>query len=174
MSATPRRLAGLVLVAASAVTALSSAFVEWYDGREGTAIRLQDLFSGLTPAVSGSLRSLLIPVGLSALLAVAGAARTRWFSGIGGLIAVATALLWTVRQAQAAAGLHSGLVGSGPWMALSAGAGMWLAAAVAGPRRRASRAELPDRLSPAWVPAAGTLVGLSEDNSEPRQVEGLA
>lgn len=172
MTAMSRRLVALVLVVASTVTVVWSAFVEWYAGRVGTSIGLQGLFSGLTPANSDTLGSLFLPVSLSAVLVLAGIAV--WWRGLwalGGLVAVATAVLWAVRQSQSISGLHSGLVGSGPWMALSGGVGIWLAAAVAEPRWAAPRIEDPDRLSPEWTPAAGTQVGLTEATSEPHRVE---
>src|ERR1700761_6698121 len=153
MFATSRRIIGLVLVVASAVTVVWSVAVDWYGGRRGTSIRLQDLFSGLTPARSDSLGSLLIPAALSALSVLAGIVLWRpWLWAAGGLIAVATAVLWAVRQAQTITGLHSGPVGAGPWMALCGGLGIWLAAAVVGPLSpRPRRVEDPERLSPEWT-----------------------
>lgn len=172
MLAASRRIVGLALVLASAVVAVWSVAVDWYGGREGTSIGLQDLFSGLTPAASDTLGSLLIPLSLSALLVLVGiVAWWRWLWALGGLVAIATALLWAVRQAQTITGLHSGLVGAGPWMALSGGVGMWLAAAVVGPRPSRRRVEGEDRLSPDWTPAPGTRVGQSEGTAEPRYGE---
>jgi hypothetical protein len=169
-----RRVLGLVLVFASAVTAVWSAFVAWYGGRNGTDIRLGDLFDGLTPAASNTIGSLLIPLALSAVLALAGiAVRWRRLWALGGLIAVATAVSWVVRQAQTVTGLHSGAVGGGPWMALGAGAGMCCAAAVAtaAPRRRRSRYREPEQLPPGWTPTPESEVGRTEGGSEPRRVD---
>jgi len=171
MPATSRRIIGLALAVASAVTVAWSVAADWYDGRQGTSIGLLDLVGGLGgPGHSGALGSLLIPVSLSALLVLAGI--VVWWRGLwvlGGLVAVATAALWALRQAETGAGLHAGLVGAGPWMALCGGLGGWLAVAVAGPRPRVRRVEDPDRLSPEWKPAAGTRVGETERMDEPRR-----
>ena len=172
MTASSRRLTGLVLVVASAVTAVCSAFVAWYGGRTGTEIPLRDLFDGLTPTLSDSLGSLLIPLAVSAVLSLAGIVlwwRRLW--ALGGVIAVATAVLWVVRQAQTVTGLHSGAVGGGPWMALFAGVGMCCAAAVAIPRRHRSRRREPELLSPGWTPSPESEVGRSEGDSEPRRLD---
>jgi hypothetical protein len=170
-----RRALGPVLAAAAALTALGSACVAWYDGRTGTGIRLRDLFAGLTPTAADLVGSLLVPLALAAVLAAAGIAlRRRRLWALGGLITVATTVLWAVRQAQAATGLHSGAVGPGPWLALAAGAGLWLAAAVAAPRRRRGRRRIESaQLSPGWAPAAGTAVGQTEGTAEPSRVEQL-
>lgn len=168
-----RALCLLLLVLASAVTAVWSAFVPWYGARSGTDIRLRDLFGGLTPATSATtIGSLLVPLALSAVLALAGiAVRRRRLWALGGLVAVATAVLWVARQAQTATGLHSGAVGGGPWTALGAGVGMCCAAAVATPRRRRSWRHEPELLSPGWTPAPDSEVGRTEAGGEPRRID---
>ena len=169
MFSSTRRLIGLVLVVAAAVAAVWSAFVAWYGGREGSNIRLGDLFNSITSNQSGTFESLLIPLAVSAVLVLAGiVVWWRWLWALGGLVAIATPILWGVRQAQTAGGLHSGLIDNGPVLAACAGAAMLLASVIATARGGRSRQEPAERLSPEWTPATGTEVGRSEGSSEPR------
>lgn len=171
MVSSSRRLLGLVLVVVAAAAAVWSAFVDWYGTRDGTDIRLQDLFNGITLTTADSLGSLLIPMLVSAVLVLAGiVVWWRWLWALGGIVAIATAVLWVVRQAQTVPGLHASLVGAGPWMAASAGALMMLASVIATARGSQTRRE-PERLSPEWTPAAGTQVGQPETTGEPRMDE---
>jgi hypothetical protein len=169
MLSSSRRLIGLVLVVAAAAAAAWSAFVAWYGGREGTNIRLNDLFDGLTVRQAATFTSLLIPMAVSAVLVLAGiVVWWRWLWALGGLVAIATPILWGVRQAQTPGGLHSGLIDNGPVLAACAGAAMLLASVIATARSGPSRREPADRLSPEWTPATGTEVGRSEGTAEPR------
>jgi hypothetical protein len=169
MLSSTRRFIGLVLVVAAATAAVWSAFVAWYGGREGTNIRLGDLFDAITARQSGTFASLLIPMAVSAVLVLAGiVVWWRWLWALGGLVALATPILWGVRQAQTAGGLHSGLIDNGPVMAACAGAAMLLASVIATARGGQARRDSADRLSPEWTPATGTEVGRSEGSSEPR------
>jgi hypothetical protein len=92
----------------------------------------------------------------------------RWLWALGGLVAIATAILWGTRQAQTGSGLHANLMGNGPATAACAGAAMLLAAAIATARGKKARQQPDDRLSPEWTPAASTQVGQSEATAEPR------
>jgi MFS family permease len=172
MVSSTRRLIGLALVVLAAVAAVWSAFVDWYGNRHGTDIKIQDLFNNMTPRSADSLGSLLIPVVVSAVLVLAGiVVWWRWLWALGGIVAIATAVLWAVRQAQTTPGLHASLVGAGPWMAAGAGAGMLLASVIATARaRKQTRTEPDDRVSPDWRPAAGQ-VGRPERTAEPRMDE---
>jgi hypothetical protein len=169
MISSTRRLIGLVLVVAAAVAAVWSAFLTWYGSRNGTNIRIQDLFNGLTLRSSDSLGSLLIPLAISAVLVLAGiVVWWRWLWALGGLVALATAILWGVRQAQTGDGLHAGLMGNGPATAACAGAAMLLASVIATARGKKARQQPAERLSPEWTPATGTQAGQPEASSEPR------
>ena len=169
MVSSTRRLIGLVLVVAAAVAAVWSAFVDWYGSRNGSDIRIQDLFNGITLRTADSLGSLLIPLAVSAVLVLAGiVVWWRWLWALGGLVAIATAILWGVRQAQTGDGLHASLMGNGPATAACAGAAMLLASVIATARGKKARQQPDDRLSPEWTPATGTQVGQPEGSSEPR------
>jgi hypothetical protein len=170
-----RKLLGLLLVVAGAVVAVWSAFVEWYGGRQGTNIRVQDLFNyGLTFNNAATMASLLLPMLICAALVVAGiAVWWRWLWILAGAVAIGTVVLWGARQAQNPAGLHSALVGDGPIMAACAGAAMIFAAMIATPRGGKARQEPVERLSPEWTPAPATQVGDSEATGEPRSGDHL-
>ena len=168
MVSSTRRLIGLVLVVVAATAAIWSAFLDWYGNRNGSDIRLQDLFDQMTLQTADSLGSLFIPMLIGAVLVVAGiVVWWRWLWALGGVVVLTTVVLWLVRQAQTPAGLHAVLVGAGPWLAASAGALMLIASVVATARGQKVRKE-PDRLSPEWAPTAGTQVGQPEGTAEPR------
>ncbi|HTJ67104.1 MAG TPA: hypothetical protein VL551_06200 [Actinospica sp.] len=174
MISSSRKVIGLLLVVAAAAVAVWSAFVQWYGGRNGTNIRVQDLFNnGLTFTNAATMSSLLLPMLISAVLVVAGiAVWWRWLWIVAGAVAIATALLWGARQTQTPAGLHSALVGNGPVMAACAGAAMIFAAMIATARRGKARQEPAERLSPEWSPAPSTQVPEPEGTSEPRITSG--
>lgn len=132
-----RRTIGTLLGLIAAAAAVWSVFISWYAGREGSNIRIQDLFNGITLNNASTMTSLFLPLAFAALLFVVYAViGWRWLLVLGGLICIATPLLWGTRQAQTPAGLHAALVGHGPQLAAAAGALMLIAAAVAPPRRR--------------------------------------
>jgi len=169
MVSSTRRLIGLVLVVAAAAAAVWSAFLDWYGSRDGADIRIQDLFNQITLQKANTFGSLLIPMAISAVLVLAGiVVWWRWLWALGGLVAIATAILWGVRQAQDVTGLHSNLMGNGPAMAACAGAAMLLAAVIATARGGKTWPDSVDRLSPEWTPATGTQVGRPEATAEPR------
>lgn len=171
MLSSTRRLVGLVLAAVAAVAAVWSGFLDWYGGRNGSDIRIQDLFDQMTPVNADSLGSLAIPLAVSAVLVLAGIlVWWRWLWALAGVIVLATVILWGARQAQTVAGLHSAEVGSGPILAACAGALMLIASVVA--TARAEQAPEPaEPLSPEWTPTQGTQVGRSEGGGEPRRDE---
>jgi len=143
MLTSTRRLVGAALAVIAAVAVVWSAFIDWYGGRNGSDIRLQDLFNQITFVTADSLGSLFIPLGLSALLVLVGVFVGRWLWVLAGLIAIATAFLWGLRQAQAPTGLHANLVGNGPATAVAAGALMLIAAAVSTSREHKAKAAAP-------------------------------
>ncbi|HET9171743.1 MAG TPA: hypothetical protein VFN97_20055 [Actinospica sp.] len=175
MVSSTRKLLGLLLVVAAAVIAVWSAFVQWYGGRQGTNIRVQDLFDhGLTFTNAATMSSLLLPMLISAVLVLAGiVVWWRWLWTLAGAVAIATVVLWGARQAQTPTGLHSALMGNGPIMAAGAGAMMIFAAMIATPRASKARQEPVERLSPEWTPAPATQVGDTEATGEPRSGERL-
>ena len=100
--------------------------------------------SGITLNNASTMTSLFLPLAFSALLFLVSAViGWRWPLVLGGLICIATTLLWGTRQAQNVAGLHAALVGRGPQLAAAAGALMLIAAAVMPPRRRRERPTTP-------------------------------
>lgn len=158
MVSSSRKLLGLLLVIAAAAVGVWSAFVDWYAGRPGTNIRVQDLFNnGLTFTNAATMSSLLLPMLISAVLVVAGiVVWWRWLWILGGAVAIGTVILWGARQSQTPGGLHSALVGNGPIMAACAGAMMIFAAMIATPRGGRTRQEPAERVSPEWSPAPAT------------------
>lgn len=149
-----RRLIGTAIGLIAAVAAVWSAFITWYGSREGSNIRIQDLFTtnGITLDSASTMNSVFLPLAFAALLCVIYAA-VGWRSllVLGGLVSIATALLWATSQAQTTAGLHADLVGPGPMLAAGAGALMIISAAVAPPPMRRHR---PAATEPATQPRA--------------------
>ena len=133
-----RRLVGTTLALLAAAAAVWSVFLSWYSGRKGSNIRVQDLFShGLSTNSANTMNSLFLPLAFAALLVLVFAVLGwRWLLVLGGLICLATPLLWGTRQAQTVDGLHSVLVGHGPQLAAIAGAALLVAAVLAPPRLR--------------------------------------
>ena len=167
MVTSTRKLIGLALVVVAAVAAVWSAFLDWYGGRNGSDIRVQDLFNGITLQNADSLGSLAVPLAVGAVLVLAGIiVWWRWLWAVGGVLVLATVILWGARQAQTPAGLHSSAMGSGPVMAASAGAAMLVAAVIATARGTRTDQQ-PADLSPEWTPATGTQVGQPEGTGEP-------
>lgn len=175
MVSSTRKLLGLLLVVAAAAIGVWSAFVQWYGGRQGTNIRVQDLFNqGLTFNNAATMSSLLLPMLISAVLVFAGCVVWwRWLWTLAGAVALATVVLWGARQSQTPAGFHSALMGNGPVMAACAGAMMIFAAMIATARKGKARTESDERLSPEWTPTPATQVGDTEATSEPRSGERL-
>ena len=150
-----RRTIATVLGLLAAAAAVWSAFLSWYGDREGTNIRIQDLFSsGITLNNASTMTSLFLPLAFAALLCVVYAViGWRWLMVLGGLICIATCLLWGTRQAQTLTGLHAALVGHGAELAAAAGAVMIIAAAVAPPRMHRQRATTAEPVATATAPA---------------------
>ena len=135
-----RRLLGTALALLAAAAGVWSVFLSWYSGRKGSNIRIRDLFShGLSANSANTMNSLFLPLAFAALLVLVFAVLGwRWLLVLGGLIGLATPLLWGTRQAQTTDGLHSVLVGHGPQLAAIAGAALLVAAVLSPPRLRLS------------------------------------
>lgn len=169
MMRTTRWMTGALLAVAGAVIAVWSAFLTWYGTREGTNIRLQDLFNHMTLTSSATLSSIFIPMAVAAVLVLAGLiVGWRWLWALAGLVAMTTVYLWGLRQAQTIPGLHATLVGAGPPLAFSGGALMLIGSIVAARRRRTPVPVEGEHVSPEWTPNATTQVGQTEGTGQPR------
>ncbi|UFQ16296.1 MULTISPECIES: hypothetical protein [Streptomyces] len=141
-----RNVLGTVLALIGATAAVWSPFRAWYDGRLGRHFRLSELFSGggITAAHAELFASLFLPFALAALLTSAGLLlRSRLPVAFAGVVVLGFAVLWMVRQGQAAGSLSvsgddSGL-GLGVLAALVGGVLLLLASALLTGRPRAPR-----------------------------------
>ncbi|MFG3508005.1 hypothetical protein ACGF5F_21175 [Streptomyces sp. NPDC047821] len=143
-----RNVIGSVLALAGATAAVWSPFRAWYDGRPGRDIRVADLFGGIGATRADLWTSLLLPFVFAAVLTLVGVVlRSRLLVAIAGLVVLAFAVLWMVRQGQAAGSLsvESDGSGLGPGVALATGGGLLLllGAAVMSGRARAREAHEP-------------------------------
>ncbi|MEW1635231.1 hypothetical protein AB0469_14240 [Streptomyces sp. NPDC093801] len=154
-----RNAIGSLLGLAGAAAAVWSPFRAWYDGRPGRHYRVGELFSGVTTDPPALLGSLLLPMLCAALLALCAVLRrSRPLMGLAGLVVLGAAVLWMVRQGQAAGGLAVGVdgegLGEGLACAVGAGALLLLAAVVMRGRRRRPRGRGLDLEPVAPRPAA--------------------
>ncbi|MEV4947624.1 hypothetical protein [Streptomyces sp. NPDC053755] len=144
-----RNVIGSILALAGATAAVWSPFRAWYDGRHGSAYRVQDLFSGITDTRAELLGSILLPFAFAALVTLIGLfLRSRLLVAVAGLITLGFAILWMVRVAQIEDGLSvetdgTGL-GSGAVLALGGGVLLLLASAVMSGRRRSRALRIED------------------------------
>lgn len=153
-----RNVLGSLLGLIGATAAVWSPFRAWYDGRHGRDYRIEELFSsaGITDSKAALLGSILLPFLFAALLAlVAILLRSRLLMAFAGVVVLGFAVLWMVRQGQAAGSLSVGGdgtgLGNGLANAFGAGALLLLAAAVmSGRPRRRDRA--PEPAPPASQP----------------------
>ncbi|MFD6889768.1 hypothetical protein [Streptomyces sp. NPDC059957] len=148
-----RNVLGSILGLIGATAAVWSPFRAWYDGRHGRDYRIEELFSsaGITDDKAALLGSILLPFLFAALLAlVAIVLRSRLLMAFSGVVVLGFAVLWMVRQGQAAGSLSVGGdgtgLGEGLANAFGGGALLILAAAVMSgrPRRRDRRAPDPE------------------------------
>ncbi|MGA4866189.1 hypothetical protein ACPB9J_26475 [Streptomyces lavendulocolor] len=135
-----RNVIGSILALVGAAAAVWSPFHAWYDGRHGRDYRVADLFGGISRAEADLWTSIVLPFAFAALVTLVGLAlRSRVLIALAGLIVLAFAVLWMVRQGQAAGSLSvesdgSGL-GQGVALALGGGLLLLLGAAVMSGRR---------------------------------------
>ncbi|WP_404959518.1 hypothetical protein [Streptomyces sp. 147326] len=166
-----RNVLGSLMGLIGAAAAVWSPFRAWYDGRHGRDYRVQELFTaaGITDHRAALLGSLLLPFVFAAALTLAAVVlRSRLLMALAGIIVLGFAVLWMVRQGQAAGSLSVGGddqgLGDGLANAFGAGALILLGAAVmrGRPTRRArplpptTTAPEPYQVPPAnepWPPA---------------------
>ncbi|MER5869828.1 hypothetical protein [Streptomyces sp. NPDC002044] len=144
-----RNALGSLLGLIGAAAAVWSPFRAWYDDRQGRDYRIEELFSGagITDDGASLFGSILLPFLFAALLAlVAVVLRSRLLMGLAGVVVLGFAVLWMVRQGQAAGSLSVGGdgqgLGDGLANAFGGGALLLLGAAVMSGRpshRRSSR-----------------------------------
>ncbi len=166
-----RWMIGALLAVVGAVIAVWSVFLDWYANRNGSNIRIQDLFNHMTLQNSNVWGSILIPMAVAAVLVLAGlVVGWRWLWALAGLVTLAAVYLWGLRQAQTVPGLHATLVGAGVPLAFCGGALMLIGSVVAASRRRkrVPAAAEGQRLSPEWTPIERTQVGQTEGTGQPR------
>ncbi|MFG2721087.1 hypothetical protein ACGFW5_22740 [Streptomyces sp. NPDC048416] len=140
-----RNVIGSILALVGAAAAVWSPFRAWYDGRHGSAYRIDDLFSGISPDKAAVAGSLLLPFAFAALVTlVALVLRSRALVVVAAVVVLGFTVLWMVRQGQAAGSLtvDSSGKGMGQGVALALGGGLVMllgAALMAGRRVEPSR-----------------------------------
>ncbi|WP_326589745.1 hypothetical protein [Streptomyces sp. NBC_01294] len=132
-----RNVLGSLMGLIGATAAVWSPFRAWYDGRHGRDYRIQELFTaaGITDQKAALLGSVLLPFLFAAVLTVVAVVRrSRLLMALAGVIVLGFAILWMVRQGQAAGSLSVGGdgrgLGDGLANAFGAGALILLGAAV--------------------------------------------
>ncbi|MEU8777955.1 hypothetical protein [Streptomyces sp. NPDC048606] len=151
-----RNALGSLLGLIGATAAVWSPFRAWYDDRRGRDYRIEELFSaaGITAEPAALFGSLLLPCAFAALLTLAAIVlRSRLLMGLAGILVLGFAVLWMVRQGQAAGELSVGAdgrgLGDGLANAFGGGALLLLAAIVMrGRPRRPRDRDLPLRDTP--------------------------
>lgn len=129
-----RKVLGPVLALAAACATLSASFQPWYDGREGSRVRAQDLVNGVTGMDADLLASLFLPLAFAAFVGlIAAVRRSRVLMTFAGMPVLATVSLSLAREADTARGLEARLAGPGLVLAVGAGFLFLAAAAVSGP-----------------------------------------
>jgi hypothetical protein len=136
-----RNVIGGILALAGAAAAVIGLFLPWYNGRDGRDYRIQDLFQHITATGDGLETSLVLPFAFAALVTLVGLAlRSRTLVTVAGLVVIGFAVLWMVRQGQAAGSLaiEGNGTGLGQGVAYTTGGGvvLLLAAVVMSGRRR--------------------------------------
>ncbi|NUP46916.1 MAG: hypothetical protein HOW97_06310 [Catenulispora sp.] len=99
-----RNVVGGLLAVLGAAATLISPWQAWYNGRHGSTYKFWEVFgSGVTDSRSGIMDSVFLVFLVTAILTVAGViVRSRLLVGVAGVIAFGFAILWMVRQGQAA------------------------------------------------------------------------
>ncbi|MCK7626274.1 hypothetical protein MUU72_24755 [Streptomyces sp. RS10V-4] len=122
-----RNVLGSLIALIGAAAAVWSPFRPWYDGRQGSDIRIEDLFGGLTGNGATLFGSLLLPMAFAGLLTLVGVVlRSRLLITLAGLVVLGFTILWMVRQGQSAGELTAGAHGLGVGAANALGGGALL------------------------------------------------
>ncbi|WP_419995815.1 hypothetical protein [Streptomyces boninensis] len=137
-----RYLIGSALVLLGAAAAVWSPFRPWYDGRPGRDYGVGQLFDGISGNRSPIMESIMLPMIAAAILAVIGVLiRSRIAIAIGGLVVLATVVLWMIRQGQVSDGLSVQADGTGMDLGVAnawfAAVAMFLGMAVMGNPKKA-------------------------------------
>ena len=136
-----RNVLGSLIALIGATAAVWSPFRPWYDGRHGSDVRIEDLFSGISGKSSELFGSVFLPMAFAALVTLIGVAlRSRALLVIAGLVVLGFTILWMVRQGQASGELTTGSGGLGIGVAAALGGGVLLLLGALVMRGRGSRA----------------------------------
>lgn len=109
-----RYLAGSVLVLIGAVAVVWSAWLPWYNGRDGRHYGLGDVFDGISNTRAQLFGSLFLPMAVAALIALYGTL-TRWrlLVVLAGLLVLFITAVWMLRQSQLVGGVKINTQGTG-------------------------------------------------------------
>ncbi|WP_043264832.1 hypothetical protein [Streptomyces sp. CT34] len=122
-----RNVLGCLIALLGATAAVWSPFRPWYDGRHGSDVRIEDLFSGITDNGATLFGSLVLPMVFAGLLTLVGVVlRSRLLITVAGLVVLGFTILWMVRQGQTAGELAAGTHGLGIGAANALGGGALL------------------------------------------------
>ncbi|BBA97901.1 hypothetical protein RVR_3872 [Actinacidiphila reveromycinica] len=127
-----RNIMGSLLALAGAAAAVWCPFRAWYDGRHGSDVRIDDLFTGVgvTGRDAALLGSLFLPMGFAALLTLLGVLCRSWAAvALAGCLVLGVTVLWMVRQAQFSGSLTAGGDGMDTGVGIAVGGGLLLFAA---------------------------------------------
>lgn len=136
-----RNVLGSVVALVGAAAAMISPFANWHGGQSGLDLHLARLFTSAGPpgpGLPGLLVNFMLPMLVAAVLVALGVLfRSRLPVALGGLLALALAVLWTFRMYGDVGELRFGAggVGAGEIIALAAGIMMLLGAMVMAGRR---------------------------------------
>lgn len=162
-----RNIMGSLLALAGATAAVWCPFRAWYDGRHGSDIRVDDLFTGVgvTDHDAALLGSLFLPMGFAALLTLLGVLARSWAAvALAGCLVLGVTVLWMVRQAQFSGSLTAGGDGLDTGVAIAVAGGLLLLAGaflLSGLRR-------PRYGTPGSPPLDDTAEEPAQDSSAPR------
>lgn len=127
-----RNVFGSLIALLGATAAVWSPFRAWYDGRHGSEIRIEDLFSGITTDRAAVMGSLFLPMLFATVITLLGLLlRSRLLVALSGVIVLGFTILWMVRQGQAAGSLTAGGNGLDVGVAAALGGGALLLTAAA-------------------------------------------
>jgi hypothetical protein len=171
-----RNVVGSLLAVLGAAATLVSPWQPWYDGRHGSTFKFWEVFgTGVTGSRSGIMDSVFLVFLVTAVVAVVGVLlRSRLTVGVAGLVAFGFAILWMVRQGQAAGELtvSSGNRGLGAGVADALGGGLLMIIGAVVMTGRPKETAVTDRAAgtrtrTAGAPAAGAAAGTAASARAP-------